>query len=82
MAAENGSIMRVSFWAIITLIIGVIGYLYICHAALDSRVVRVETTLPYMVESVKEIKSLVVDIRDDQIRRAKTEERNNRKNGR
>jgi hypothetical protein len=38
-------------------------------AAHDARIIKVETTLQFLTEDIKEIKSLTKDIRNDQVRR-------------
>ncbi len=38
-------------------------------AAHDARIVKVETTLQFLTEDIKEIKSLTKEIRNDQVRR-------------
>ncbi len=65
------TVVRFKLWGVIALIIAGLSYLLVCTASLDKRMTAIETSLPYISENISDVKTMVKEIRADQVRRAK-----------
>jgi len=68
MATESETIVKVKLWGVFALIVAAISYLFIIYTGMEKRVTVVETSIPYISQNLTEMKSLVQDIRREQIR--------------
>lgn len=74
MAAEKPeSILTVRWWGVLLVVFGIFGWLAICAMNHESRLTRVEVQYLHMVQDLSDIKSMVSDIRQDQMRKARKE---------
>ena len=65
--------VKVKLWGMVLLVVAALGFLYISSTAMESRITRNETSITYIVSSITEVKDLVKEIRQDQIRRGRKE---------
>jgi hypothetical protein len=70
---EINSFKRVLSGVIIVLITGWLGWVSICAVAADRRIAVVESTMTFIQGDIKEVKDLVREIRQDQVRREQKE---------
>jgi hypothetical protein len=63
------TIIKVKIWGVILVLCGLIGYLFICSTALESRITKIETAFTYIVTSLNKVEKVVTEVRDDQLRR-------------
>lgn len=66
--------VKVKLWGMVLLVVAALGFLYISSTAMESRITRNETSITYIVSSMTEVKDLVKEIRQDQVRRYKRED--------
>jgi hypothetical protein len=69
------SFKRIVASIVVILIAGWIGWVSVCSIASDRRLSVVESAITYISADITEMKGLVKDIRNDQIRRSSTEKR-------
>jgi len=65
----NDTVVKVKLWCIMGLICAVLGFFFITGLTMESRVTKCETTISYLVTNIDEIKGLIKEVRNDQIRR-------------
>lgn len=67
------STLTVKWWAVLTVIIGIYGFMFISMMNHENRLTKFETQVPYITESLTEIRTVMKEVRDDQIRRYEKE---------
>ena len=65
----NESVIKIKLWGVIGVIITVLAFFFVTGLAMESRVTRCETTINYIVTNIDEIKGLIKEVRNDQLRR-------------
>ena len=73
------STVTVKWWAVLTVIIAVFGFMLISMLNHEGRITKVETQFTYITEALGDLRGITKDIREDQIRRYEKELRNNGK---
>ena len=76
MAEKPESILTVRWWGVLLVVFGIFGWLAICAMNHESRITRVEVQYLHMVQDLADIKVIVSDIRNDQVRRSQKEMNN------
>jgi hypothetical protein len=71
----DDTVVKVKLWGIIIVITGILGFFFATGLSMESRVTKCETTISYIVGGMEEIKGLIKEVRQDQIRREKRENR-------
>ena len=69
----NDTIVKIKMWGVISIIAVILGYFFITGMGMESRVTKCETSISYIMSSLEEMKGLIKEIRQDQIRRERTE---------
>lgn len=69
----NDTTIKIKIWGVISVIAVILGYFFVSGMGMESRVTKCETSISYIVSSIEEIKGLVRDVRQDQIRRSQME---------
>ena len=67
------STITVKWWAVLIVISSVLGFFFIATLNHEGRLTKVETTFTYITSGLDEVKSLVKEVREDQIRRYQKE---------
>jgi hypothetical protein len=70
---ERGQVMKFIVGVLMVCITGWIGWVSICAVAYDKRISVTESVITYIQSDIKEVKELVKDIRNDQVRRERRE---------
>ncbi len=65
--------VRFSLWFVLMVIFVILGFFFITGISMEGRVAKCETSISYIVSNIEEVKVLVKDIRQDQIRRQEKE---------
>lgn len=73
------STVTVKWWAVLTVIIGIFGFMFMSMLNHENRITKGETQFTYIAESMTEMRGVLKDIREDQIRRYEKELRLNGK---
>lgn len=73
MADKPESILTVRWWGVLLVVFGIFGWLAICAQNHESRITRVEVQYMHMAQDLSDIKTIVSEIRQDQVRRARGE---------
>lgn len=73
MADKPESILTVKWWGVLLVVFGIFGWLAICAQNHESRITRVEVQYLHMTQDLSDIKTIVSEIRQDQVRRARGE---------
>lgn len=71
MAEET--IIKVKLWGIIALIVVCLGYLVTSDRGIENRVTKIETQYEAVMSNINEMKTILKDVRQDQIRRYQKE---------
>jgi len=71
MADKPESILTVRWWGVLLVVFGIFGWLAICAMNHESRLTRVEVQYMHMAQDLSDIKTIVSEIRQDQVRRAR-----------
>ena len=70
MAEKPESVLTVKWWGVLLVVLGVFGWLAVCAQNHESRITKVEVQYLHMVQDLMDIKTIVKEIRQDQVRRA------------
>jgi len=70
MAEKPESVLTVKWWGVLLVVLGVFGWLAVCAQNHESRITKVEVQYLHMVQDLMDIKAIVKEIRQDQVRRA------------
>ena len=73
MADKPESILTVRWWGVLLVVFGIFGWLAICAQNHESRITRVEVQYMHMAQDLSDIKTIVSEIRQDQVRSARGE---------
>jgi len=73
MADKPESILTVKWWGVLLVVFGIFGWLAICAQNHESRITRVEVQYLHMTQDLSDIKTIVSEIRQEQVRRARAE---------
>jgi len=69
----NDTIVKIKLWGVIGLFAAILAYFFVSGMGMESRVTKCETSISYIVSSLEEMKGMIKEIRQDQIRRERTE---------
>lgn len=69
----DDTVVRVKLWGIIVVVALILGFFFASGLSMENRVTKCETTISYIVTGMDEIKGLIKDVRNDQIRRERRE---------
>lgn len=72
---SNETVIRVQVWGIIVAVLAVLGFFFVSGVTMEGRVTKCETSISYIVNGMDEMKGLMKEIRNDQIRRQQRENR-------
>lgn len=67
------STITVKWWAVLAVILSVLGFFFIATLNHEGRITKIETTFSYITSALDEVKGLTKEIREDQIRRYQKE---------
>jgi hypothetical protein len=70
---EKGQAMKFVIGVLTVFITGWIGWVSLCAVAYDKRISVTESVIVYIQSDIKEVKELVKDIRNDQMRQERRE---------
>ena len=73
MADKPESILTVRWCGVLLVVFGIFGWLAICAMNHESRITRVEVQYLHMTQDLSDIKTIVSEIRQEQVRRARAE---------
>lgn len=72
------STVTVKWWAVLVVILSIMGFFFISTLNHEGRLTKIETTFGYITSGLDEVKALTREIREDQVRRYQREVRENK----
>ena len=72
------STITVKWWAVLVVILSIMGFFFISTLNHEGRLTKIETTFGYITSGLDEVKALTKEIREDQVRRYQREVRENK----
>lgn len=72
------STVTVKWWAVLVVILSIMGFFFISTMNHEGRLTKIETTFGYITSGLDEVKALTKEIREDQVRRYQREVRENK----
>lgn len=72
------STVTVKWWAVLVVILSIMGFFFISTMNHEGRLTKIETTFGYITSGLDEVKALTREIREDQVRRYQREVRENK----
>ena len=72
------STVTVKWWAVLVVILSIMGFFFISTMNHEGRLTKIETTFGYITGGLDEVKALTREIREDQVRRYQREVRENK----
>ena len=72
------STVTVKWWAVLVVILSIMGFFFISTMNHEGRLTKIETTFGYITSGLDEVKALAKEIREDQVRRYQREVRENK----
>ena len=73
------STVTVKWWAVLVVILSIMGFFFITTMNHEGRITKIETTFGYITSGLDEVKALTREIREDQVRRYQRELREHNK---